>query len=175
MANTNDDDLTTHELARLGDELDAAEAFAVGLAFADGFAEVGVNLFHLRGNYFGKARDPWFAAIKKLEDRRKATTRDEVHRAFTAWEAVRAHLDMLFALGPDFYNAREICDAQAVDEGTEQLFLVSHDKCPECSHLWRDARRDGTVTRKLVINGVVKTGRYKKIDGVRIPIVERVR
>jgi hypothetical protein len=84
---------------------------------------------------------------------------------------------MLFALGTDFYTAREICDAEAIEEGTDEIFSMTFDRCPESVRAlkFRIAKRGGKIKRRAVTisNGYVKTGKYKMIDGVRIPVVRK--
>ncbi|MGY2931828.1 hypothetical protein ACVWZ6_001430 [Bradyrhizobium sp. GM6.1] len=67
-------------------------------------------------------------------------------------------------------SARERCEAVAAEERTGMILQALKDK-----REWvRDSKRLHGK-RRLVSDGYVRTGRYKTIDGVRIPIVKDVR
>ena len=75
----------------------------------------------------------------------------------------------------DFYDlgvcsARERCEAVAAEEHAGMIFQALKDK-----REWIKDSKRCHGKRRLVSDGCVRTGRYKIVDGVRIPIVKDVR
>jgi len=73
---------------------------------------------------------------------------------------------MIKADGLEFYSARELCDARAALELADSKFRLA------CMRY--DAHHAGRKPKaQRITNGYITTG-YKKIDGIRMPILEKV-
>ncbi|OSI70872.1 hypothetical protein BSZ22_13215 [Bradyrhizobium canariense] len=119
--------------------------------------------------YFEALRDRSFKDLKRVEDgpysRGRYATADR--RAAEARDRL-AMIEDFCDLG--VCSARERCEAVAAEERTGMILQALKDK-----REWVKDSKGCRGKRRLVSDGYVRTGRYKIVDGVRIPVVKDVR
>jgi hypothetical protein len=101
---------------------------------------------------------------------------DKIALETAKYEAER-RVDLINDMRPHFASAREVIDANAALMLADHAFGVAKTKFQDASLL---ERRTGIRPRsrpnlRLVTDGYLTTGRYKVIDGQRVPVVEKVR
>jgi hypothetical protein len=120
------------------------------------------------------ARD--LAAMCKMENATRSLTSRAAFELRHAMFDAQAHLEEIEEAGEDFSTNRERIDAQAAADLAERLYVIAERN-------FRDAERGAKITGNrrrsrssapLVTDGYVKTGKYKVIDGVRLPVLEKV-
>jgi hypothetical protein len=184
-------------IAKLGDELERAErdlnqmrdvAEFCGPNWAEGVppdevAQVIAEEAAVRRRYFD-AELAYIRAVhaRLLYDRVKFIRRKTPpcgSDAFALKDAMydtRVRSDMLHDLGDTFSSRRERIDADCAACQAENLFEIAQAKYQNAE---RFERRTGIRKRprsrvRLVTDGYVTTGKYKMIDGARVPVLEKV-
>lgn len=129
----------------------------------------GVLHHRARQAYFGELREKSFADLRRVEDGPYSQGRFAAAQRLA--QKARSHLAMiedLYDLGA--CSARERCEATAAEERAGMILQALTDK-----RKWIQDSKGHRGKRRLVLDGCVRTGRYKTVDGVRIPIVKDVR
>lgn len=104
-------------------------------------------------------REKFKSQNKLLRARDAVKLRDKMYEA-------EARIDLFEELGPDFYTKREFIDANAA-------FVVA-------DWIWDHAQERYTYRfavgnhSRPVNDGYVKTGKFKMIDGERVPVLEKI-
>ena len=116
------------------------------------------------------------AARMKLENARRIPMRRDAVALRDAMHAAQARYDEIVEAGPEFSTERERIDAQTAAELAASIYEIAQAKYHDAQ---RAERITGTHPRsrpaaRLVTDGYVKTGKYKMIDGVRVPVLEKV-
>jgi hypothetical protein len=153
-------------LARLGAELDDLEN-----RIDAGDTKSATSLMHHRASaqYFGALRDRSFKDLKRVEDGPYSRGRyGAAHRLAAKARDHLAKIEGLYDLG--VCSARERSEATAAEERAGMIFQALAEK-----RAWLQESRAPRGKRRLVSDGCVRTGRYKTVDGVRLPIVRDVR
>jgi hypothetical protein len=113
----------------------------------------------------------------KAENAKRAPQSRDRFALEAAMSAASDHLDLIEKCRPNFATKRELIDANAAAVLAESLFEIAKTKFNEVG---RAARITGTHPRsrsarsRLVSDGYVKTGKYKMIDGNRVPVLELI-
>ena len=179
-------------LARLGRELDEAERAVSAMMSADRgtyffspdsvpFKEY-VAIMHRRhvaelaygSAVTGRSR----AAREKFRNRKTAPrARDAIKLRDKMYEA-EALIDEIEAARPDFATMREFIDANAAFTVASAIYDYAQERynSDEAQSRRRNAAYRfavGTHSR-LVTDGYVKTGKFKMIDGERVPVLEKI-
>jgi hypothetical protein len=164
-------------IEQLAADLDAVEtefnhAFDAGLRMADGLSEICHRHFVLRQAYFSAIRGPVLAARRALENNPIASCDiGSLLRAQDEMEAAQERRRIILEAGSDFSSERERIDAAAAEELAESNFEIISERYDRAKRIEHNAR---TRERKITADGFVRTG-HKMIDGVRVPVMERVR
>jgi hypothetical protein len=164
-------------IEQLAADLDAVEiefdrADAARLRMADGMSEISLRYFRLSEAYFGAIRGPVLAARHALENNPDVPCdRHAVLRARDEMRAAQERRRIIFEAGYDFSSKRERLDAAAAEELAESNYEIISERYQRAKRIERNAK---TRKRKITSDGLVRTG-YKMIDGVRVPVMERVR
>jgi hypothetical protein len=163
-------------------EREFGEADAEGLTMTEGMADICSRHFHIRSVYFGTVRAPLLDRVATLERDEQRVT---LERTLSRWSAsVQKHenakqrLEEMNAAGPDFYGAREHCDAEAAEEHTEAIAEVYWRRLREQRRIHEiiaTARNAGERIKRTLLSptGYVKTGKYLWKDGVKVPVVRK--
>lgn len=157
---------STKSIARLGAELDDLES-----RIAAGDASFLTSLMHhrARNEYFGALRDRSFKDLKRVEG--GPYSRARYAAAVRLAEKAGSHLAKIEGFHDlGVCSARERCEATAAEERAGMILQALTDK-----RKWIQDSTGHRGKRRLVSDGCVRTGRYKTVDGVRIPIVRDVR
>lgn len=153
-------------IARLAAELDDLED-----RINAGDAKSVMSLMHHRASkeYFGALRDRSFKDLRRVEDGPYSEGRyGAAHRLAAKARGHLAKIEELHDLG--VCSARERCEATAAEERAGMILQALTDK-----RAWLQDNKGHRGKRRLVSDGCVRTGRYKIVEGVRIPIVRDVR
>jgi hypothetical protein len=183
---------SAREIRKLGDALDEAERAVSAMWAADRgtytfspdcvpFAEFEriMKGYHDAKCAYGQAvtaRNLY--QVCKLENSKRMPKSDDKHALDDAKYAAEARIDELEELGPDFYTHREFIDANAAFTLADQRFDIAEAKyqSEEAASRRRDAAYRAALGShsRLVTDGYVKTGKFKMIDGERIPVLEKI-
>ncbi|MET4065910.1 hypothetical protein ABID58_000684 [Bradyrhizobium sp. S3.2.6] len=153
-------------IARLRAELDDLES-----RINAGDTKSVTSLMHHRASneYFGALRDRSFKDFRRIEDGPYSQGRyAAAHRLAAKTKSHLAAIEDLHDLG--VCSARERCEAAAAEERAGMIYQALAEK-----RSWLREGRGHRGKRRVVSDGCVRTGRYKTVDGVRIPIVRDVR
>lgn len=153
-------------IARLGAELDDLEN-----RIDAGDARFATSLMHnrARNEYFGALRDRSFKDLSRVEDGPYSQGRYAAAQRLA--QKAGSHLVMIEGFHDlGVCSARERCEATAAEERAGMILQALTDK-----RKWIQDSKGHRGKRRLVSDGCVRTGRYKTVDGVRIPIVREVR
>jgi hypothetical protein len=121
------------------------------------------------------ARD--LAAKIKLENAKQPPKSGDAFAYRDALYEAAVRLEVIEDAGPNFSTMRERIDARAAADLAERLHDIAHSKFQDAE---RTARITGTPRRssrpraRPVVDGFVKTGKFKMIGGNRVPVLEKV-
>jgi hypothetical protein len=185
--------LLVPDLRTLAIKLDAAEIAWRG---DDGKQESWSTLRAAKQSYFKAVRNKWLEEQAKL-DGAKLVRIDIYKLAKLEKEMMSAQtrLARLQNLGEEFYLFRELLDAEAALEASEGRFEILRErfdpKWRQPNSKFKKAQRafNAEIRRenaeklfgiarspkaRAVTDGYVKTGKFKMVDGVRVPVLEKV-
>ncbi|MET4290937.1 hypothetical protein ABIB06_002438 [Bradyrhizobium sp. LB8.2] len=153
-------------MSELGAELDALQ-----IRVDAGDASSATSLLHHRAGraYFGALREKSFLELKRVED--GPYSRRRYNKALHLAAQTTSHLatvEGLYDLG--VFSMRERCEATAAEERAGMILQALADK-----RAWlQDSKGLSRGKHRAVSDGCVRTGRYKMVDGVRMPVMRVV-
>jgi len=158
--------LSARAIKRLGDALDIAE--------------------HFGGRFYQSALIKYGEAVTarklyqecKFENSKRIPKSADKHELEAALAAAEERIDMIEAMRPDFATAREFIDANAD-------YMLAEARCEIAQSKYASdegaSRRRNAAYRyavgshsRFVTDGYVKTGKFKMIDGERVPVLEKI-
>jgi hypothetical protein len=179
-------------LARLGRDLDNAERAVSAMWAADKgsftFSPDSVSFeeferimqrHHDAELVYGQAMtDRSRAAREKFKARKRAPRSRDAFRLREKLYEAGAHLDEIIECRPELATLREFIDAQAAFNEADAIYDYAEAmyNSEESASRRRDAAYRFAVSNhsRPVTDGYVKTGKFKMIDGERVPVLEKI-
>jgi hypothetical protein len=179
-------------LKMLGDRLDEAERAVSAMMSADrgtyffspdsvpfeGYVAI-MHRRHVAELAYGRAVTERSRAARERYRNRKTTprARDAIKLRDKMYET-EAHLDEIIAARPEFATTREFIDANAAFTVAGAIYDYAQERynSDEAVSRRRDAAYRFAVGNhsRPVTDGYVKTGKFKMIDGERVPVLEKI-
>lgn len=137
---------------------------------------ISARLHRARLDYISAINARDLFAKCKLENGRAPKSSD----AFKYRDAMSAALDRLDVIekaGPEFSTERERIDARAAAALAEDLYDIAKSKFEDAergARITGQPRRSSRPRARAVVDGYVSTGKFKIIDGNRVPVLEKI-
>jgi hypothetical protein len=184
--------LQAREMKKLGAALDRAE-YERGhmwddelinarskFADADDYVDAVHHRLHVADMAYGQALAARNLYCRcKLENSKRIPTHRDVIKLIGEMQEARADIDGLEELGPDFYTRREFLDANSTSALAISVYSIAEQKyrSEEAAARRRNAAYRfavGNHSRLISADGYVRTGKFKMIDGERVPVLEKI-
>ncbi len=188
--------LSARMIAKLADKLDRADvayrrmldaAEICGPRWAEGVAESEIERViadeeGIRRRFRDtkeRYSDAVYARVRyqkyRLETSKQIPKSTDKFALDSAWYAASNHYDLIADLGGLAY-ARELIDANAAFMLADHALEVAKTKFEDAARFERRTgiRKCPRSSVRLVTDGYVRTGKYKMIDGARVPVLEKI-
>ena len=151
--------------ATLAAKLDTLESLIIN---GDRRSKTALQHYRAGQAYFGALRDASFVDLKRVES--GPFSSGAYAKARLRAEQARAHLALIEDLDDlGVCSSRDRYEAVAAEERAGMIFDALDDK-----RRWLCSKRCAPSKRRVVSDGRVRTGKYRIVDGVRVPIVRDV-